>query len=63
MRNRGFAILSGVAIAASILALTPDPAAARPGFGGGGFRGGGFAGGGFGGGFRGGGFAGREAAP
>jgi hypothetical protein len=63
MRNRRLAILGGVAIAALILALTPDPAAARGGFGGGGFHGGGFhgGGGGFGGGFRGGGFAGGRA--
>jgi hypothetical protein len=53
MRNRTLMMLSGVAIAASILALAPDPAAARGGFGGG------FHGGGFGGGFHGGGFAGR----
>jgi hypothetical protein len=45
MRNRRLAILGGVAIAALMLALTPDPAAARGGFGGGGFHGGGFHGG------------------
>jgi hypothetical protein len=70
MRNRTLEILSGVANVASMLALTPDPAAARGGFGGG-FHGGGFGGGGFhgagfagrafGGGFRGAGFAGSRA--
>jgi hypothetical protein len=47
MRNKRRMTLSGVAIAVSMLGLTPDPAAARGGFGGGGFHGG------FGGGFRG----------
>jgi hypothetical protein len=41
MRKRMLAILSGVAIVASTLALMPDEAAARFGGGGGGFRGGG----------------------
>jgi hypothetical protein len=62
MRNRTSAIFSGLGIIALLLTLTPDPAAARGGFGGfggGGFRGGGF--GGFGGGFRSGGFAGARA--
>ena len=55
MRKRVLAILSGVAIVASTLALVPNEAAAERGggfrggggFGGGGFRGGGFGGGGF----------------
>jgi hypothetical protein len=55
MRSKRSIALSGVAIAASMLALTPDPAAARGGFGGAGFHGG------FGGGFRGAGFAGGRA--
>lgn len=41
MRKRVLAILSGVAIVASTLALVPDEAEARFGGGGGGFRGGG----------------------
>jgi hypothetical protein len=45
MRNRISAIFSGLGVMALLLALAPDPAAARGGFGG--FRGGGF--GGFGG--------------
>jgi hypothetical protein len=61
MRDKRLMILSGVTIAASVLALIPDSAAARGGFGGGGFHGGGFARGGFGGGFRGAGFAGSRA--
>src|SRR5262249_11960505 len=56
MRNKRLAILGGLAIVASMLALTPEPVGARGGFGGGGFHGGGGFGGG---GFRGGGFAGR----
>jgi len=59
MRNKRLAILSGLAMLASILTLTPEPAGARGGFGGGGFHGGGFGGGFHGGGFGGGGFAGR----
>ena len=72
MRNRKSAIISGLGIIAVLLALTPDPVAARGGRGGGGFAGRGAMGGGFagrgGGGFaargamvRGGGFAGRGA--
>jgi len=48
--NRTLATLSTLGIVAPLLALTPDPAAARGGFGGfggGGFRGGGIAVGGF----------------
>jgi hypothetical protein len=48
MRNSTSAILSGVGVIALLLAATPNPAAARGGFGGfggGGFRGGSFAGG------------------
>lgn len=52
MRNKTLMISSAVAIAASVLALSPDPADARGG------RGGGFHAGGFGGGFRGASFAG-----
>jgi hypothetical protein len=55
MRNKRLVVLGGIAIVASLLALTPDPVGARGGFGGGGFHGGGFGGGGF----HGGGFAGR----
>ena len=61
MRKRVLAILSGVAIVASTLALMPDEAAARFGGGGGGFRGGGGFGGG--GGFRSGGFGGGGGMP
>jgi len=42
MRNRITAIFSGLAVMALLLALAPDPASARGGFGG--FRGGGFGG-------------------
>ena len=48
--NRTLAAISALGIVAPLLALTPDPAAARGGFGGfggGGFRGGGMAVGGF----------------
>jgi hypothetical protein len=48
--NRTLATISALGIVAPLLALTPDPAAARGGFGGfggGGFRGGGMAVGGF----------------
>jgi hypothetical protein len=46
MRNRKSAIISGLGIIAVLLALAPDPVAARGGRGGGGFGGGGFRGGG-----------------
>jgi hypothetical protein len=55
MRNRTSAIISGLGIIAVIVALTPDPVAARGGRGGGGFAGRGAAG------IRGGAFAGRGA--
>src|SRR5215831_14297039 len=65
MRNRKLAIISGLGIIAVLLALTPDPVAARGGFrGGGGLSGRGAMGTGNAmgmRGFRGGGFAGRGA--
>jgi hypothetical protein len=66
MRNRTSVIFSGLGIIALLVALAPDSAAARGGFGGGGFHGGGFHGGGFAGrgfagGFGGAGFAGSRA--